>query len=429
MCKIACAAMAAVLVASLAGVSHAQLVSEDFSADPRGAGWTYAKWDCTTVATGGWSAGGYVEPPAGWQPFWISPSFTVAPYDYFRIELSANGATSVCGVGINTAATWGRYPNANSAGLLVDDDWTTFADTGGWTTQVYYSRARTNAAQSAVRIANGNADNVTVTAATRSEAAAWADSVYAAMPSLNWTPDADRFDRLSRVRAKLLAGQTVTIVCLGDSIMNDTGNSAFDVLLERAYGLTGGAKVQVVTAVGGGTGVDKWNNDTAYNWPSHDLSIQGAVVDQAPDLVMIGGISNGTKYNDFRGLIDKVRAGVQGDHGYAPDILLMTGAFGAGSDATGYAAELGQIAADKQTAFLDLRAIWQQYMSDANTAGYGWDYFYRDWNYSANSGTHANTFGKQILARTLEGYLIPEPASLLLLAIGSTVLLRRRRGL
>ncbi len=416
-------AIAAVLLLAAPSLHATQLVTNDFSVDPRAAGWVYSDWSLGTIATGGWNSGGYISPSGSFAPFWVSPQFTVSPYEYYRIDIVAKGTTQYCGMGYNSTTNWGRYPNVNSNGLLVADDWTANANATQWTTYTYYCRALANATTSAIRLANGNYDSVTVSTASRADALNWSASLQARMPTLNYTPPADHLANLTRTQQKLSAKQDCKIVFLGDSIMNDASNSPIDVELEHRFGYNGSAEVKVVTAVGGGTGVDKWN--AGSTWPSADLNLQAAVIDQQPDLVIIGGISNGTKYADFRSLIDKVRAGVQSEFGYNVDILIMTGAFGTGSDAVGYASNLQSIATEKGTAFMDLRSVWRSYMGDANQAGLGWSYFYRDW--SNGSGTHANELGKELLGEAIGEFIAPEPATVMLLALSAVALLRRRR--
>jgi len=422
------AVIATTLLGMCGDVLAQEVLSEDFTTDPRLAAdpWTYSGWDMGTYP-GGWSADGYANVPTDWSRFWRSPDFAVAPYEYFRIAFQSKGAAAVCGLGLNPAATWGRYPSANiQAGQLVADDWTVTHPTSEWTDQVYYTRARANSVTSCIRLGPGQFNSVSVSLATRSEVRTWADAIYAQMPAVSYTPAPGRFARLSRTIEKLESGETVRIVMLGDSIMNDTGNSALDVLLERRYP---GSRVEIVTAVGGGTGMDEWNAENwnanaTYNWPNRDLDLQGAVIDQTPDLVMIGGVSSGTAYDDIREMIDKVKSGILADHLYNVDVLLMTGAFGYhppdATDPPGYATQLAAIAADKEIAFMDMRAVWAQYIADAAGLGYDQDFFYRD-------GTHGNAYGKQILSRALEIHLTPEPTSAVVLMVGGLFLAARKR--
>jgi hypothetical protein len=190
---------------------------------------------------------------------------------------------------------------------------------------------------------------------------------------------------------------------LGDSIINDTGNSAYDVLLERLYP---GAQVEVINSVRGGTGC------TYYQMENR---IKPFVLDYQPDLLIIGGISHSYDAEAVRGVIGQVRK--QSD----TDILVMTGGvcpldvmidnrlkyskkstreqLQQLSDA--YRPALEKMAAEEKVAYFDLRATWDREVPKARTHP---TWFHRD-------PVHANARGKQVLARILENYFRPtEPA-------------------
>jgi hypothetical protein len=394
------------LTSCRSGRMAADPIRSDFSVDPRQEGWGLSDWSLSALAAGGWSADGYLSLPPGFTPFWVSPQFAVSPLDFYRITVRSRGTVGVCGVGYNQAATWGRYPSTNWQGLLVADDWTVIPSPTDWQTNQYCSRALINATTCGVRLCGGDVDDVSVALASRAEVRAWADTTYAAMPPLNYVPARDRFLALSRTRQRLQQRQEVTVVFLGDSIMNDTCNSTFDVLLERAYAYSEGTRVRAIPAVGGGTGMDKWADDANWNWPQADLDLQQAVIDQRPDLVLLGGISNGTNYGAFGIVIDRILTGINAQFGYTPDMLLLTGAFGTGADPAGYADQLRTLAGQRAIGFMDMRAVWLDYVIAAEGRGIPRTHFYRD-------ATHANHFGKQMLGRALVAELAPDPPRML----------------
>jgi len=402
MLRGACVLTLLVLTACRSGRVAADLIHSDFATDPRQQGWVCSDWNLATQAVGGWSADGYLALSPGYSPFWVSPQFLVPSSEFFCITVRSRGSVGLCGVGYNLATTWGRYPHTNSQGLLAADDWTVMPAQPEWQTNHFCTRSLANAATCGIRLSGGEVDEVRVTAASRAEVRAWADATYAAMPPLHYTPARDRFAGLSRIRNRLQQRQEVTVVLLGDSLMNDTCNSTFDVLLERTYGYAGNTRVHAVAAVGGGAGVDKWAGDANWNWPRSDLDLQAAVVGQRPDLVVIGGISNGTNYAAFEALIDRIVGGVSEQFGYTPDILLVTGAFGTGLDPAGYADQLRMLAEQRAIGFMDLRSVWLGYVTAAEQQGVPRSHFYRD-------AVHANHFGKQMLGRALVAQLGPDP--------------------
>lgn len=397
-------------LSSFLGSGHnagaAVLLSDDFSTDPQQQDWVCSDWNLDVLTNTGWSTNGYLSVDPGFTPFWVSPTFDVAPFDYYRITAVSRGAVGLCGVGYNLGSTWGRYPNTNYQGLLVADDWTVTAYQSDWQTNVYCTRCLVNANKCAIRLSGGDVRLVVVDSVTRGEVRVWADAVYAAMPPLNFTPQPGRFANLSRTHSLLTHRQNLTVVLLGDSIMNDTCHSTFDVLLERKCGYDGSTRVLAIPAVGGGAGIGMWADDTNWNWPQTDLDLQQAVIDQNPDLVIIGGISNGTNYDAFANVISRILSGVSQEFGHVPDILLMTGAFGTGTDPDGYASQLRALAGQWSAGFMDMRSAWSNYMALAASEGIAENRFYRD-------DTHANQFGKQFLGRVLASELAPDPPQIL----------------
>ena len=423
------------VTALLAGTSLAGspvLATETFSGPSQPAGWSYQQyaygfWSAPPYTGTGWQDTGYITAETDYNAV-RSPEFSVTPLDYYKVTFdsrSSKGKPQVVFESVNTSAQWGWWDGTNwdeiYPGVLYPEA-TMIQPSSGWTTTTTYMRAKDNAVNAFVRFqayntpnnVNLDIDNVSVQTATTAEVAAWADSVYAQMPQLDYTPPADRFQHLTRTMAKLQSQQTTRICMLGDSIMDDTGDSTYDVLIGRRYGTT----VQPINAVGSGTGMDKWMHPE--NFPGLKINFTGSVVDQKPDLVIIGGISSGADYTNIRAAVDKVRNDIKAKWDYDVDIMLVTQVFGTGTEPAGYAATIQSIANEKDCEFLDMHSIWASYMTMANAQGKSWDWFYRD-------STHANTYGKQLLGRMLDDYFVPEPATLSLLVLGGLVMLRRRK--
>ncbi len=432
-----------VLLSCVALAAASPELSESFTSDPAAAGWTPHSPSSTQSWLFGpytgpawWTGGnGYVTAATNSQMI-ESPSFAVTPDQYYRIEYSSrvtgNGGmiTLSCRNPNATYGLWEKPPSWYGEPDELTGVTTQITASSGWTTHVQYIRARTNAVSAYVQFQAKNSsesgnlsiDNVTVQKASAGDVAAWANSLCAQMPQIHYTPPVNHLTGLDRTMAKLRAGQSVTIVMLGDSIMDDTANSTIDVLLQQRYG----SLVKVVSAVGSGTSIKEWNKPANTDPSAKYLNLQANVYDQAPDLVMMGGISNRTEagsmpcYQDFRDVIDKIRAGVQNEWGYTVDIMLMTGAVSDYGDAAGYAAGLQSIATEKGAAFMDIRAAWNAYLVDAASQGFNKTFFQRD------GSVHANDYGKEVVGQLLYDYMTPEPASILLLATGGLALLRRR---
>jgi hypothetical protein len=221
------------------------------------------------------------------------------------------------------------------------------------------------------------------------------EAAYAQMPPVKYAPPAGRWENLPRTAAILGRGEGgLRVVMLGDSIVNDTSRSCWEQVLQRQY-----PKVRItkITCVRGGTGC--W-------WYREAGRVRRYVLDQRPDLLIIGGISQRDDADSIRDVVAQVRKG-------SPcDVLLMTGAFGNvdprddrqwryGLDADGndYRAKLFRLARDQQCGFLDMTAEWGRYVRES---GKGLEWFKRD-------PVHANERGEQILGRVLAAHLSPPP--------------------
>ncbi len=221
------------------------------------------------------------------------------------------------------------------------------------------------------------------------------EAAYSQMSPVCYSPSADRWDRLDRTRERLAKGGVLRVVMLGDSIVNDTSRSAWDLVLMQRYP---NCRIEKVTSVRGSTGC--W-------WYQGPGRVQKFVLDHDPDLVVISGISQRDDLASIREVIGQIRAQA------SPDILLMTGAFGnvdpydqwqwrrvidpdCYSD---YRKGLEGLAGELNAAFLDMEAHWAIYVRNS---GKELDWFKRD-------PIHANERGEQILGRILANYLSLDP--------------------
>ena len=224
------------------------------------------------------------------------------------------------------------------------------------------------------------------------------DAIYAAMEPVQYTPPADRWKYIPRTMEKLRQGPELRIVMLGDSIVNDTASSRFELLLERHYPK---CKITKIVSVRGSTGC--W-------WYKEENRVQSYVLQHKPDLVMIGGISQRDDVESIREVIRQIRAKLP-----ETEIMLLTPVFGAQMDPkTGknwtlefdpagqdYRSRLFRMAQEEKVEFLDMTAPWGQYIRSSDKHR-GW--FMRD-------PVHANQRGFQILGRILEIYFNPPMAA------------------
>jgi hypothetical protein len=182
---------------------------------------------------------------------------------------------------------------------------------------------------------------------------------------------------------------------LGDSIVNDTSRSCWNLLLEPQYPE---CRIIKITSVRGSTGC--W-------WYKEPERLRKFVLDHDPNLVIIGGISQRGNISSIRDVIRQIRRASDSN------ILLMTGAFGRAdprddaqwqkiSDPNHYSEyrrQLEKLANETRSAFLDMEAAWGWYIRES---GKDLEWFKRD-------AIHANERGEQILGHILAAYLSPKP--------------------
>lgn len=225
------------------------------------------------------------------------------------------------------------------------------------------------------------------------------EEAYGQMPSVEYEPPVDRWERLPRTARILAAGDLeLRVVMLGDSIVNDTSRSRWEDVLAQQYP---GVKITKVACVRGSTGC--W-------WYKEPGRVKRYVLDHKPDLLIIGGISQRDDVDSIRDVVRQVRKESE------CDVLLMTGAFGAvdprddkqwkfeiDPEGKDYRAALQRLAKELNAGFLDMTAHWGKYVRDS---GKELDWFKRD-------PIHANERGEQILGRILVAHLSPPlPAGL-----------------
>ena len=385
------------------------LLSADFETDPLAAGWTAEA--PPGQALPGWTtdaahAGTHcLVATAG---AWKSPAFPVTPFDYYRLEFWAKAG------GVEYFAAF-FYDEQGQA--LEADHYSSVDPCADWTRQTLCFRAKARAVTCRVLFQplSGQpmyVDEVSVQPVTRAEATAWAEEVYAQIPpvlvgrglvprpplpagegAVQAANPNSPSRALQRTFARLQRGGTLRVVMLGDSIINDTGSSPWELLVERAYP---GAKVEVVTAVSGSKGC--W-------YYQEENRVQSYVLDYQPDLLIIGGLSPRGDLEAIRNLIHQVRAQAE------PEVLLMSGMFGKGADprtrpatlpledahSAAYRAGLARLAAEENAGCYDLSAAWGEYMTGLDTP---YDFFMRD-------AVHANDRGRALAARLIAGYFLP----------------------
>ncbi|MGA2618660.1 MAG: SGNH/GDSL hydrolase family protein [Thermoguttaceae bacterium] len=370
--------------------------SADFAANPLAASWTVEPPSALgTAAT--WT-GGEIRTRG---PRWQSPKFAVQPSRYYRLAVRSKG---------QPPSMWAAVFFDAAGQPLTSDHYSGLDAAAQWTQQEFFFRARHDAATCQLWFHplepsddELSLSRVEVRPATRPEAALWADRILAELPPLRFTLPANRCERLPRTMTALRAGRPLRVVMLGDSIVNDTGNSAWDVLLERLYPK---ARIEIITSVRGGTGCQYYRQENR---------VEQYVIRHKPDLLVIGGISNGFDVEAIRSVIQQVRRqissevlvlsdplGVHGDPRAWPLMMIEPGK--QGDEMRKRLAALGpyrlglrDMAAEEAVEYFDMATIWDTSIAHC---GKPYEYYLRD-------PVHANERGRQILARMLVGFFAP----------------------
>ena len=134
-----------------------------------------------------------------------------------------------------------------------------------------------------------NVSNVRIETATWEDAVAYGEATYAKLPPLAFRPEGDWTAKLPRTMDALRTGKPWRVVMLGDSIVQDTFHSQFHAFVKREFPRS---DVEWILSMRGGTGC--WHYILAENFYPY-------VVDHKPDLLIIGGISNGKVHDDTKG--------------------------------------------------------------------------------------------------------------------------------
>jgi hypothetical protein len=255
-----------------------------------------------------------------------------------------------------------------------------------WTAQEFFFRTKFPAAAAtfvarAMHPAELAVDDLRVEPADRDAVRAWADRVAATMPPMALQPPGGAGRLLPRTLARLRAGGTLRIACLGDSIANDLSNSVLDVLLEGAFP---GAAVDVRFTGRGGTG-----------WARHKAQVRERVLEHRPDLLVLLAISNepDALEPDLRELFARVR-----ELSPETECLIVTPPLQRLSEpAQGPRPGeiLRRVGREAGVEVLDLGGVWRTYLAGAG----------REEPWLLRDAVHLNERGRQLSARALVAHL------------------------
>jgi len=348
-----------------------------FAEDPTG-DWSGKGWEWRP--DGGASSDGSVAIADGKL---LSPSVSLAAQAYYEVEFDA--ASDADGL-VSMYHTLTR--NDNNELTVGSDAYTSvLSDRPLGTPQSYMVRGRVGQDETVLQFSTNNAPiEIDTTSSTRvrpTAVAEWSDAVIDRAAPVTYDPPDGRFEPLPETRSTIADGGSLTVVIVGDSIMNDVANGHPDVLLERA---NPGLEVELVAAVRGSTPV---------GWFASSDRAQEHVLAHDPDLIVAGGVST-NEASEYRSLIETVSGGS------SAEFLAMTGGISPPdwqytSDDPDFRSAAESIATEEGVGFFDSREAFE---GDLDRTGIERTTLQRDF-------VHGNSRGKAVLARQLTRFLTP----------------------
>jgi hypothetical protein len=360
-------------------VSFADQFAEDPSENWSGAGLTWAA-DGGAEDDGSLTISQAAVSSGNAGPAAVSPSFPVQPQAYYEVEFDAETARD---------GLIAMYHPLPLGGKVGSDAYTSIlSERGLGASQSYMVRGRVGEDETVLRVAPAGSpvelDAISVTRVTPERVAEWSDAVIERAAPVSYDPPDGRFDSLPETRSTIVDGGSLTVVMVGDSIVNDVANGHPDVLLERA---NEGLDVELVVSVRGSTGVGWFAQKERYR--DHILSYD-------PDLVVAGGVST-EEASEYRALIDALSVES------SAEFLAMTGGISPPDwkytfDDAALREAVASIASEQDVGFFDSRRPFEAYL---DRTGIRREELQRDF-------VHGNSRAKAIMARFLARFLNPD---------------------
>ncbi len=389
-----CAALLA--CTSLSHVKARIMYQADFSKPAEAQGWVYKKSKQAQDAPMSEKKGESIISYPGTK--WFSPHVKITPFKFYKIILTAKAPKK---------AYWFAFYYDKDGKFIVADTYSSVECSTDFTVSEGIIRTREYAATVRIGVRGGfgsvELKNAALVLVSDKDALTWSDAYVTKLPALKFKAPAGRHKLIPKTIARLKNGTLTRIVMLGDSIINDTSNSNYELQLRRLYPKM---NARIITSVRGGTGVRVYQAEDKH---------KQYVIDRKPDLLMIGGISNGKNIKNFRTVVQLTRKAF-------PDceIMIMTGPMGGdwrkggkspvnplamqkfedtkrGRQFTAFRDKLKALCTEEKVAFFDMGLAWHHYLG---ASGKPYMFFHRD-------KVHANTPGKEILGRILTRWFAP----------------------
>jgi hypothetical protein len=363
--------------------------THDFARPPSELGWAIEANREGVTPDGAWQPASAETPPGLTvsRGRWRSPLLATRPFQYVELRLRLR---------VTGRVYWALRHRTAAGELLTADHYSCVDTTAGWADYQACGRVPADAVGTELIIepAEGSACHLASAGlgpATAATAWAWMQRLQRALPPFAFTPPAERWARLPRTAASRAARAPLSVVMLGDSIVNDTANALF----EAGLAVDLGWPWQVVSSVRGSTGCPY------YQEPAH---FANHVARFRPDLLIIGGISHGGDLAALRSVLHQ--AALAG----CPEVLLLTPGIHRGDprergDATvrerghhaEFVARLATLAEAEGVAYFDLEGAVADYLRQHPAL---------DINGFRRDVIHANDQGRAVYAALLHAWFV-----------------------
>ena len=186
-------------------------------------------------------------------------------------------------------------------------------------------------------------------------------------PTSSISPRPAASPNIPRTLHKLHEGGELRMVLLGDSIMGNTSASSFELLLMRDY-----PKCKIVK-------IASLRSSTGCKYYREDNRVEDYVLKHNPDLLVIGGISNGGDAEAVRSVIQQVRDSEAGYRSAAADARLRHPARRAHPDVYArdrhddeqFPLQHAEGCGGREMRFFDMTGPWWAYIQNSGKT-YGW---------------------------------------------------------
>jgi len=332
-----------------------------------------------------------VTPPANQSGEWLGSRFSVAPLPYYRLELAAKAAA-------HSFVALRFYDKHNS--LISADNYDRITAHKDFVSYENYFQPPAGAVAAELLFVAPphsvlHARNITIKKVSPKQTYKWITKKLTSLVALPLPQEPSVRRCLPRTWRALRTEQTLRVILLGDSIVNDLGNGLVGLQLGARFA---GANIQIIPSVAA------CGNCTRYRQPSQ---FRAMVKEHNPDLVVIGGISHHYNVDAIRDVIKLIGTQTKAE------TLVITGAvqgemsrrehlLASGLSATAvatkvreFAERMRQLPATDKVAFFDLQRCWEEWLT---TAGYPTSFLLRD-------ATHANHLGKFAMAHIIASLL------------------------